>query len=424
MTVEIFATNYRGFKTLDLNMDKNLFLVGDNSSGKSSILHLIAYVYDSELAGHPALDENHAYDPYDFFSPYFEYADVSVGFLSREKKTVGAKAITIRKGKDFTRPQITRFTTIYGNARLTLVRMGAGGISYKVTECSAELDMFELKSMHFETTGFKKLKLEQDELDEADEDGLNSPSLIFSIVRSIKTEAELTQRVLRGSMVGFLPSAVHSGPLRGLPERFYTFERKYRTTGSHFASMWHDLHSENNAEALQIVRLFGKQSLLFEDINVEKVSKKIPNSPLIVTVTKRNREFLLNQVGVGISQVIPIIIDSVYRKSVSANVIMLLQQPELHLHPIAQAALGEFLFKMSVGGLYYLIETHSDFLIDRFRANMRENPNQVGASILFCENRDDGNYCHTIAINASGEIVDAPDNYKDFFVTELMRTMF
>ncbi len=423
MSVEIFASNYRGFRDLRLSMDRNLFLVGDNSSGKSSILHLIGYVYSSELLGPPKLDERHAYDPFDFFSPYFDYADVTIGYLSREKKTFGARVITLQKAKDFNPPVVKIFTTIYGTSRITLLRKSTGSIWFKVSVVKRNLAVSDLEAIQSERTGFKKLELDEDDNLEEDE-GLNSPGLPYTIMRQFNVDEETAGRIVRGSGMGFLPSAIHSGPLRGLPARFYTFERKYKTTGAHFASMWHDMQKDNNAEALQIVRQFGRESLLFEDLNVERVSKKIPNSPLIVTVKKRGKEFLLNQVGVGISQVIPVIIESVFTRQTSTNVVMLLQQPELHLHPIAQAALGEFLFKMSESGLRYVVETHSDFLIDRFRSNIRERESTVGATILFCENREDGNYCHPIGVNSRGELENPPDNYKDFFVNELMRTMF
>ena len=52
-----------------------------------------------------------------------------------------------------------------------------------------------------------------------------------------------------------------------------------------------------------------------------------------------------------------------------------IQQPEVHLHPRAQAAIGELLFDMAEARHQkYLVETHSDFTIDRFRIQFRNNP--------------------------------------------------
>ncbi|UWU22462.1 ATP-binding protein [Rhizobium sp. CB3060] len=422
MTVEIFADNYRGFKNISLNVDKNLFLIGDNSSGKSSILYLIGYIYSTELLGPPRMDQKHMSGGHDFFSPYFDYADVTVGFLSRERKTVGARAITIKRNADGQVPIVTRFTTIHGNARITIQRKSTGSLLYKFSSVTEELTVQRLRELHDETSKFKRVSVDDD--DDYFEDNINTLRMPWSILRADEVGDELIDTMMRGFSQSFLPLVVHSAPVRGNPERYYEFERRSKASGAHFASMWHDMEKGNDDKSLEIVRGFGRDSQLFEDLNVARLSAKFAHSPLVVTVKKRGKDFLLDQVGFGISQVIPVIIESVFTKRTEQNVTMLLQQPELHLHPVAQAALGEFLFRMANGSQKYVVETHSDFLIDRFRANMREDPGVTGANILFCENKEDGNHCHVINISDTGELENPPENYKDFFVAELMRTMF
>ncbi|NKJ05423.1 AAA family ATPase [Rhizobium sp. SG741] len=422
MSIEIFANNYRGFKDISLNLDKNLFLVGDNSSGKSSILYLIGYIYGTELMGIPRLDLKHMSGGYDFFSPYFDHADVTIGFLSRERKTVGARVVTIKRNLDGETPKVSKMTTIYGDTRLTILKKSTGSVWFKFSSIEGELTTAHVRALHGETSKFKRVPIDDEE--DYSEDHVNLLRMPWSILRAAEVEDEQTNSVMRGLSQNFLPGVVHSGPVRGLPERYYNFERKSKASGSHFASMLHDLEKDNDNESLETVRRFGRDSQLFEDLNVARLSAKFAHSPLVVTVRKRGRDFLLDQVGVGISQVIPVIIESVFTKSTQQTASMLLQQPELHLHPVAQAALGEFLFRMATGDLKYVVETHSDFLIDRFRANMRETPGVTGANILFCENKEDGNHCHVINISDTGEIENPPENYKDFFVNELMRTMF
>jgi predicted ATPase len=86
--------------------------------------------------------------------------------------------------------------------------------------------------------------------------------------------------------------------------------------------------------------------------------------------------------------------------------------------------MGEFLFNMSLDKPRYVVETHSDFLVDRFRANIKESGGKSSARILFCRNAEDGNHCYPIEVSKEGEILNPPEHYKDFFVNELMRTMF
>ncbi|NTF41673.1 AAA family ATPase [Rhizobium rhizogenes] len=417
MVVKIFANNFRGFRELNIDMDKNIFLVGDNSSGKSSILHLITYVYRSELLGSPRLDDDHNVYRYDFFSPYFDFDDVTIGFISTRKKKQNARVITFRKKPNLASPEVIRFTTVSGGKRLTFLKRGTK-ILYKYTDIGTA-DQKILREIHTETTGFSKMPTDRDE----EHQDISSPAFAVSLLSDRAHDSKLLELVL-GTAAVALPSVVNSGPVRGLPEPFYSLERKVKSSGAHFAAMWHDLNSEQEPKAVEAIRKFGRDSLLFEDISVEKISKRVENSPLTVTVTRQGKRFLINQVGVGVSQVIPIIIESLFYNLSGRDSLLLLQQPELHLHPIAQAAMGEFLFSMSKDRPRYVVETHSDFLVDRFRANIKESSGKSSARILFCQNSEDGNSCSAIEVSDDGEIVNPPENYKEFFVNELLRTMF
>ncbi len=259
---------------------------------------------------------------------------------------------------------------------------------------------------------------------EGEAHSVNSVGFIFSLISKRLVGSQFGEALLRSIEPAIPHDSAHIGPLRQSPVPFYTHDRKYNVRGSHFASMWHDMTKAKDAVYLDVVRKFGAESQLFEDLSVEKLSKKVSASPLVVTVKKHGKDFTLAQVGVGISQVVPIIVDAIFRKATNDTVVMLLQQPELHLHPIAQAALGEFIFSMADDSMWFVIETHSDYLIDRFRINIKEKSEVKPARVLFCENREDGNHCTIIEIGTDGEIVDPPENYRDFQLNELMRTMF
>ncbi|KAL0630196.1 hypothetical protein Q9L58_010958, partial [Maublancomyces gigas] len=239
---------------------------------------------------------------------------------------------------------------IYGDARLTILKKSSGSIWYKLAPHKGDLSCDGLWEIHAENAGFKRIKIDEEDGDDFDGD-FASPGFPWAIMRNTERDPGLFNGVMRGLSQTFLPAVVHSGPLRGRPERFYNFERKFKASGSHFASMWHDMVVDHDDDSLEVVRKFGRDSQLFEDLNIARVSAKVAHSPLMVTIKKRGKNFLLDQVGVGISQVIPVIIESVFRKTLGSDVAMLLQQPELHLHPIAQAALGEFLFEMTDDGL-------------------------------------------------------------------------
>ena len=97
-----------------------------------------------------------------------------------------------------------------------------------------------------------------------------------------------------------------------------------------------------------------------------------------------------------------------------------IQQPEVHLHPKAQAAFGELILQLSiVDDKSFIVETHSDFTIDRFRTALRKSQKSVSSGILYFERKSGKNSAHRIEINSDGELVGKlPKGYRDFFIKE------
>ena len=94
------------------------------------------------------------------------------------------------------------------------------------------------------------------------------------------------------------------------------------------------------------------------------------------------------------------------------------------MHPKAQAALGSFLATLAgAHGKQFIVETHSDYLIDRVRMDVRDGrsirPRDV--SLLFFERQGPHVVIHPMRIDADGNLLDAPDTYRGFFLAEERR---
>ena len=98
----------------------------------------------------------------------------------------------------------------------------------------------------------------------------------------------------------------------------------------------------------------------------------------------------------------------------------LLQQPEVHLHPKGQAELASLLVNINKTHTNsFVIETHSDYMIDRIRIeilNKNIKPDEV--SLIYLE--PDGNQVktHNIRFDAQANMINVPDGYRDFFLKE------
>jgi predicted ATPase len=125
-------------------------------------------------------------------------------------------------------------------------------------------------------------------------------------------------------------------------------------------------------------------------------------------------------VGYGVSQALPVVAETLQARRGS---LFLLQQPEVHLHPRAQAALGTYLGNIArQRRLTIVIETHSDYLIDRVRMDVRDraglDPKDV--CILFFERNGLDVSVSQLLIDNKGNILGAPsDTGPSFFKNNL-----
>ena len=106
--------------------------------------------------------------------------------------------------------------------------------------------------------------------------------------------------------------------------------------------------------------------------------------------------------------------------------IILLQQPEVHLHAIAQAELGSLFCKTVASKRQLIVETHSDYLIDRVLLDIRDKRTDLkpeDVSILYFERDDLEVTIHSISVDDEGNVLDSPAGYRKFFRDELNRVM-
>lgn len=122
----------------------------------------------------------------------------------------------------------------------------------------------------------------------------------------------------------------------------------------------------------------------------------------------------LTSVGVGVSQILPVIVLCLLAEPGS---LVILEQPELHLHPTLQQKLADFLLECTWSGRQLLVETHSEHLINRLRRRVAEdNSGEIQSLIglLFAEQHDGQTTFQESKINAYGGLSqDWPDGFLD-----------
>ncbi len=218
-----------------------------------------------------------------------------------------------------------------------------------------------------------------------------------------------------------------SGPVRSQPHRIYDPAiSRPDPEGKHIPMLLAHTYSSDkkkwNAIKGQLEK-FGSAAGLFNEIQVEPLGEGGPFRLLIKKYSKRRKGPKRNliDVGYGVSQILPVVTELLRQDKPS----VLLQQPEVHLHPCAQAAMGSLFGSLAKQGAQLIVETHSDYLLDRIRMDVKDGqtikPRDV--SILYFEPGNLDVNIHALELDESGNITNAPPSYANFFMAETDRLL-
>ena len=116
--------------------------------------------------------------------------------------------------------------------------------------------------------------------------------------------------------------------------------------------------------------------------------------------------------GFGISYVLPIVVAGLWASG-EKNAILILENPEAHLHPYAQSNMGKFLALLAVSGVQVIIETHSEHIIDGARYQMAYLNASDNMCVNFMEHEGRTINIKTISVNKYGELSIWPKGFFD-----------
>ena len=121
--------------------------------------------------------------------------------------------------------------------------------------------------------------------------------------------------------------------------------------------------------------------------------------------------------GFGLTQVLPIVVAAL---SAEEDSLLMIENPEVHLHPAGQAHMGEFLAEVAAAGVQVILETHSDHVLNGIRRAVKRNAlSPDDAALHFFRPRDekdeDAAQVHSPALDRDGNIDSWPDGFFDQF---------
>ena len=130
---------------------------------------------------------------------------------------------------------------------------------------------------------------------------------------------------------------------------------------------------------------------------------------------------LAPNIGFGISYVLPIITAGL---TVEKESLFIVENPEAHLHPAAQSAIGEFLGMVAQSGVNVIIETHSDHVVNGVQlyvAGHKEFHGKVSVLNFSSSKEDVQPSIESLTMNEYGELSDWPNGFFDQTQIDFMR---
>lgn len=171
-------------------------------------------------------------------------------------------------------------------------------------------------------------------------------------------------------------------------------------------------YKENKAELAKAVKYWMCDYFeVADDIRAEKVDD---NYKIILT-DKSGLETSIKHIGFGISQLLPIVVEGLRMPSKGT---LIIEQPEIHLHPKLQSKVYDFLYGLTLQGKIVIVETHSSHFITRMRRRIAEdasNKMDDNIGLTFIED----NIFRSIELDDYGTMDYYPDDFIEQSNTEL-----
>jgi predicted ATPase len=363
MINKISFKNYKLFKEKQtLELKPITILIGKNNSGKSAVLKLPTLI-EGSLSGkfkEPFVLVN------DGVKIASEYRDIVYGRTFKELELEIFQKKNISSDDDFLR------TEIYIDDNEPIIESWNCNDSFdllKLDENNYQNNIInKVHDTHFEGINLKSIEFHDDLLPKEDFFPLPIFKIVTDFIGAIRLDAQ--QNYLYSSNIPDKSSVDGGNLYQFLIDDYLTTDKKYFNQ----VSNW--IKDKFEGWELKIV--------------VDGYKKEIP---AIIELEKGSLKINISQTGMGISQVLPLIIRAY--KPCKEETLIIIEEPESHLHPYAHAQIAQ-LFYESIkldNNKKYLIETHSQNFVLRMRRLVAEgklNPEDLAIYYVdFDENKNE-----------------------------------
>ncbi len=428
MLTKLQVKNFKCFEdTGELELRPLTVFVGPNSSGKSSIVQFLLALRQTV----ESTDIRTAFAPNDGWVKLGSYPD----FIFRHEWQRKLEAMLefhllapVRSGR---RPDklLLKVRWRY-NKKTTQIRLEESELVFNDGEFT--------KHVVRKARGYEAI------LKSASEDGKEwrheaLPIHFYDLAVRIKKgekPSDLSPKVPRHPMVFIMGEIVESelrglfylGPLREFPQRSYVISGQAPSDvgvrGERSAEvLWFASRTKKQRQQmLENINRWVKEFGIAKEVRLQRLGKSNQYQVLFVDAAT-NLPMNIADVGFGASQLLPIIVQGFYAPLGS---VMLIEQPEIHLHPKAQATLGDLLMEVvKAGDRQIIVETHSEHLLARIQRRIAEQKfSHEQVAIYYFEPTPNGTKIHRLELDKYGQLVEPiPEGFFEEGLEEALAHM-
>ena len=404
MFTKLKLTQFKAWAdTGEIDLKPVTMVLGTNSSGKSSLIQSLLLLKQTVQSPDRTVHLNLGGDEVSDLFNFGEFGDVL------RQGTVAPRQFSLSFSFDASaaaRVKAGSFTGIYSQT-------SNGGVAMQEMQLST--DGREFKAVRREKGAYSLL------IDQAAQPV--GKGRHFAPERSIALPAEAIALLGQdGALVEDLSLAIrrelegiiYLGPLRRKPERDYVWNK---STPGNVGSDGHRAvdvllasalaKGEGQNQVINGVSNWLARMKIADSLEVRQLGR---STRYEVVVHRDGVASNLRDVGIGVSQVLPVLVVAHFAPPGST---VLLEEPEIHLHPLAQSVLAELFVEVSKQrGVQFIVETHSEHLFRRMQTLIAKQTTTLDdAAMYFVEKGREGSQLRCLNLDAYGRLLNWPEGF-------------
>ena len=426
MLRNLHVENFKTWRKLDIDFRQITALFGTNSSGKSSAIQFLMLLKQTKEATDRSIS-------FDFNGPYVklgDYTDVVHGH-NNETRISWSLAIELDDPLTIQDPSTNRVTALVRSKRFSL----AGQVRWSSFGAQSTFVQYELGDQSFSLAPRRDEGSFDLKASGSDFKFVRTPGRAWQLPGPIKSYAFPDQARTYYQNASFLADmeaafeqqldkVFYLGPLREFPKRDYTWARTRpidvgvrgekvidAILAATAAKERHNLTWKGKRKSFQEIVAYWLQAMgLIHSFSIKEIAPGSNYYQAVVQSREGGPEVALTDVGFGVSQILPVIVLLYY---IPEGATVVLEQPEIHLHPSAQAELADLIVNVSSHRkIQVVLETHSEHLLLRLQRRIAEDEvESEQVAIYYSEAKGAQSELRQLALDEMGQISNWPENF-------------